>query len=70
MKYERTTGEWMLHYQAQYGAPTIAQYSVKDPGFFDKPTRQAKAFPQNKIIRTGSKVVKTVTDPARQSSAA
>lgn len=70
MKYERTTGEWVLHYQAQYGAPTIAQYSVKDPGFFDKPTRVAKAFFQDKVIRTGSKVVKTVVTPTRQSNAA
>jgi hypothetical protein len=70
MKYERATGEWILHYQAQYGAPSIVQYSAKDPGFFDKPTRQVKAFAQDKIIRTGSKVVKTVAAPTRQDNAA
>jgi len=70
MKYDRVAAEWVLHYQAQRGAPEIASYSRKEPGWFEATTRQVKVYSDEKVIRTGAKRVITVVSQARQANAA
>lgn len=70
MKYDRVAAEWVLHYQAQRGAPEIASYSRKEPGWFEATTRQVKVYSDEKVIRTGAKRVITVVPQARQGNAA
>ncbi|MCO8311917.1 dermonecrotic toxin domain-containing protein [Pseudomonas mandelii] len=60
LKYDREAGKWTLHYQSVRGAPVIARYSKSEPGWFDKPAREVKVFSREKVIKTDSKVVKTV----------
>lgn len=70
MKYDRVAQEWVLHYQSQRGAPEVASYSRKEPGWFDEATRQVKVYSGEKVIRTGVKRVNTVGAQTRQGNAA
>lgn len=67
MKYDRTAGQWTMHYQSHHGGPMIDRFSKNDPGWFDEPTRIVKAFTEAHIVKTGAKPVKTVASATQQS---
>lgn len=69
MKYDRTAGQWTMHYQSHHGGPMIRSFSKNDPGWFDEPTRIVKVFTEAHIVKTGAKPVKTVARVTQQSGA-